>query len=215
VIRSIYIIGPTGNPVKVGFAENVTKRLMELQIGNPDQLIIHHILNFPAYATEAVESAAHQRLAPFHRRGEWFNISADEAKAVVEDVAPHAVQMARWRALRSNNVLEQLSVDNDVSPRAFESIGRFKEILASMDPKDRATTKAIEAHIRQRAGLGGWTVFNALMTSKRKMDDLFPGSLRARERALTALAGAINALCDYWRSENEAWLLDEMSKIRA
>lgn len=87
----IYIIGVLTNPVKIGHARNVEHRLMELQIGNADELIVHYKIGVPRNLRSVdVESGVHADLWPHWRRGEWFDIEASEAaeaaNAIIENM---------------------------------------------------------------------------------------------------------------------------------
>lgn len=70
---SIYFIqSEHGGPVKVGRADDLAKRLVGLQTGRPDKLVV--IAAAPG--TRENESAMHRLLAPWRERGEWFSPSA-------------------------------------------------------------------------------------------------------------------------------------------
>jgi len=62
------------NRFKVGFTRNLAKRLVALQIGNPDVLIVYRsIENVPVQK----EHQLHQHFANYHIRGEWYSITTD------------------------------------------------------------------------------------------------------------------------------------------
>lgn len=74
-----FIQGVDGGPVKIGWAANPKKRLLDLQIGSPVKLRIlgtipggrHH------------EAFLHKYFAEWHVRGEWFDPPADKVKGII------------------------------------------------------------------------------------------------------------------------------------
>lgn len=89
---SIYIVSDIyGDYSKIGVATKPTKRLAQLQTGNPSRLFIHRL--FWIYCgrrnvTEimlAIEAASHASAGRRHQRciGEWFKCSPSEACDVV------------------------------------------------------------------------------------------------------------------------------------
>jgi Meiotically up-regulated gene 113 len=55
-------------PIKIGFSNKPTRRVPELQTGNPDELLLRHVI--PGDLT--VERKLHERFEPARIRGEWF-----------------------------------------------------------------------------------------------------------------------------------------------
>jgi len=55
-------------PIKIGFSRDVLARLIRLQIGNPNELV----LLAACEGSERDESALHSRFADLWVRGEWF-----------------------------------------------------------------------------------------------------------------------------------------------
>jgi predicted GIY-YIG superfamily endonuclease len=76
----IYVIGNNDNKQKIGFAKNVHTRLKTLQTGNPDKLILHHYVKIPENRVRILEKKIHNELSYKRLTGEWFNMSAQEAK---------------------------------------------------------------------------------------------------------------------------------------
>ena len=58
---------------KIGFSTDLKKRLSELQVGNPDLLVVYKTIN----ASESVEHELHDYFASYHIRGEWFSVTPD------------------------------------------------------------------------------------------------------------------------------------------
>ena len=69
---NIYFI-KCGNFVKIGYAKDVSKRLSELQVGNPYPLTIMTVIP----GTLRLEALFHQALQGYRERGEWFNHKYD------------------------------------------------------------------------------------------------------------------------------------------
>ncbi len=71
----IYFIraGKHGNPIKIGIADNVEKRICELQTGNHCKLyLIVKIKADSRSHAESMEKWMHYRFKRKHIRGEWF-----------------------------------------------------------------------------------------------------------------------------------------------
>lgn len=100
----VYFIGeaPYAELVKVGWTTNVQKRLGELQCGNPREL---WLLGY-ARAPRVEEYRAHNRLASYRDRGEWFRLPH-----------PHAI----WPAQHQGGGIEELvdaAINGDREPVA-------------------------------------------------------------------------------------------------
>lgn len=76
----LYVIGTDGRKQKIGFSKNVEKRLVELQTGNPEKLQIHHTEAVPKDRIRLLERKIHKELGYRRISGEWFDLTADEAK---------------------------------------------------------------------------------------------------------------------------------------
>ena len=62
------------NRFKIGFTRNLAKRLVALQIGNPDVLIVYRSIE---NVSVQKEHELHQFFANYHIRGEWYSITTD------------------------------------------------------------------------------------------------------------------------------------------
>lgn len=70
MIGFVYAIGTeSGSVVKIGFSENPSARLGDLQVGNPDQLKVHAQWS----GTVHLEQILHIAFAHYRVRGEWFD----------------------------------------------------------------------------------------------------------------------------------------------
>jgi hypothetical protein len=65
----VYLVrlGPAGQ-VKIGFASNITSRLVVMQVAAPEKLVLLRILD----GGKELEAALHSRFASHRVRGEWF-----------------------------------------------------------------------------------------------------------------------------------------------
>lgn len=75
----IYVIGPREGPQKIGLSKDVNKRLQTLQTGFPSTLFVHHKEPIVAKQVRLVEKKIHTELNYKRVRGEWFNLTPEEA----------------------------------------------------------------------------------------------------------------------------------------
>jgi hypothetical protein len=75
----LYVIGTNERYQKIGFSANVERRLKSLQTGNPDKLQIHHVELVPKEQVRLLERKIHKDLAHYRLKGEWFNLTSQEA----------------------------------------------------------------------------------------------------------------------------------------
>ena len=80
----LYVIGTTENKQKIGFTNDLNKRLKTLQTGNPDKLIIHHFEEVPNHRARIMEKRLHRDLSHKRLKGEWFNLTPLEAKSMLQ-----------------------------------------------------------------------------------------------------------------------------------
>ena len=81
--RSLYVIGGETGPLKIGISGDVAQRVATLQYDVSPTLRAHHQVR-PTGDARLVERVAHQLLAAKRLRGEWFDVSIEEAIAAVE-----------------------------------------------------------------------------------------------------------------------------------
>ena len=72
----IYLI-QSGTKVKIGVARSLSQRLTNLQIGNPDALEV--IMAAYSKVPYAIEKALHEHFMERRVRGEWYDITREEA----------------------------------------------------------------------------------------------------------------------------------------
>jgi hypothetical protein len=78
----LYVIGPVNGPFKIGFANDVQKRLSALQTSTHVELNLH--ASIAVDDPRKAESAIHERLDKYLIRGEWFRCSKSEAISIIE-----------------------------------------------------------------------------------------------------------------------------------
>lgn len=71
-----------GGPVKIGFAEDVAKRMMQLQVSRPDKLVL--LASMPGTVRD--EADLHRRFVHLRERGEWFT-GTQELMQVISSIA--------------------------------------------------------------------------------------------------------------------------------
>jgi hypothetical protein len=82
-VRQVYFIqARMFGHVKIGMSDDATKRIRDLQVGSPDELVIRGV--FQTTDPEAFERMFHDRFAHLHIRGEWFR-NAPELEAVMQN----------------------------------------------------------------------------------------------------------------------------------
>lgn len=83
--KQVYIIGPTGGPLKIGIAENSKNRRSILNVGNHRYLRVFHI-HEAASEEEAfrLENELHFHFKESHIRGEWFNLTEADLPKVIQ-----------------------------------------------------------------------------------------------------------------------------------
>lgn len=86
----IYMIGPTGGPHKIGHSMNVERRVKQLQRDAKGEIVITGKWPVGARIGLAAERYAHWLLREKHYRGEWFNVTLDEARSAVQHAIANA-----------------------------------------------------------------------------------------------------------------------------
>ena len=62
------------NRFKIGFTTNVSRRIVELQVGNPDELVVYRSIE---NVSVEKEHELHHHFANYHIRGEWYSITTN------------------------------------------------------------------------------------------------------------------------------------------
>jgi hypothetical protein len=212
MIGFVYVIGSQDNPVKVGHAERTDNRLSQLNVGNPDPLVLHHRVGVPWRNVRDVEKLAHRMLEKHHRRGEWYNVSAAHALEVIES-AKATILSSNDNELMWMTELEEIMVGHEMSPWAPHAMNFYQQNARRLNT--RRLTLRLHAVIRLMTGNEGLIAFRVFTNKRSDLMRLRAFSPAEYRRATAATAAAINALSDYYRRKREAILLDEIRRNAA
>jgi hypothetical protein len=83
----VYVVAHSTGAHKVGFTNNVKRRLSRLQTSSPDPLTCVSVWTCRLEEARAIEKAAHGLLAKKSRSGEWFDVAADVAEEAIQRAA--------------------------------------------------------------------------------------------------------------------------------
>ena len=92
--KAIYVI-EAGASVKIGVSNNPASRARALQVGQDREVRVFWAVRLATKQATAIEAALHKRMrsANTHMRGEWYVISPQEARAVIErEIAKRGVK---------------------------------------------------------------------------------------------------------------------------
>lgn len=92
---TIYFVGPTDGPVKIGYTANITLRLRDLRLANAAPLMLWASV----CGSPSIERAYHRRFAAHRLHGEWFTrcpeIEAEIARLNATPTAPASLSFAK------------------------------------------------------------------------------------------------------------------------
>lgn len=84
----------SNNPVKIGYTSNLKKRLAELQVGNPLELILLAATAYDSEEIAAEKEAHYHKLFKRHKiRGEWFDGVVTKGAAIAHFFQVCSMQM--------------------------------------------------------------------------------------------------------------------------
>lgn len=80
MLSYVYVIAsdPAG-PVKIGFSKHPEKRVTQLQTGHSETLRLYYYHSLPAESVKLMEKAVHATNRHRKVKGEWFNLSVEDA----------------------------------------------------------------------------------------------------------------------------------------
>lgn len=211
--RFIYVIGVSNSPVKIGVADRVNQRLSNLQIGCPDELVIHHQFRTIYKLAQKTEAEVHRRLSGKHRRGEWFDITADEARETILSVL--ADIEAEHEATPPPPGFVDFSRPKEIGahPYAKEAIAWYR--TAASETASLKVVEAINARIVKEAGKAAHLAFRTEIMSHSPLTQVLARNPVELKRAQAALVKAVNVLADVFLARREQWLLDKIRGIAA
>jgi hypothetical protein len=83
-LTSIYVIGPEGGPFKIGYTGDPQGRLVNLQVSQAVELKLFYEERTETDKAKVIEKLIHRQIAHKRVRGEWFNVTLDEAISEVK-----------------------------------------------------------------------------------------------------------------------------------
>lgn len=97
------------SPIKIGFSKNISKRIKELQTGNPSKLLLMGWLTSPNDAE--LEKSLHRQFS-LQRcdHGEWFDINHEDIFPILRQAGINGY------VAKNASVFEIISRDNDAIP---------------------------------------------------------------------------------------------------
>ena len=212
MIGFVYVIGAQDNPVKIGHANRVETRLSSLQTGNPDELKILGKVVVPWDLAALIEKQTHLVLTPMHRRGEWYNVSAEVALRAIEAVKG-AVEASNDNNRHTGTYLDDIFKTYTVHPWARQALHHYH--VRENTNGGHVDVKKMNALIQAKAGTAALLAFQTFRERKSFFYNLQrkdPATFRA---ACEAVVKAINVL-SIWYSENrQARLLDKITRNAA
>ena len=80
-LSSVYVMANAANGLlKIGYADHLARRLSGLNCGSPVPVQLRHFLYFvDLNVAKRVEREAHVSLAAHRKRGEWFDVTYEQA----------------------------------------------------------------------------------------------------------------------------------------
>jgi len=130
-MSNVYLIrsGKKG-PIKIGVADNVAKRMSDLQTGNPNELLIEAIIpcrnKKEAYVTE---KWIHKICSKDHVRGEWFSskLKLSKIQGIME--ASHSTLKINKNPKKSH-ILESMELlERNIKWISVKEIERLEYVL--------------------------------------------------------------------------------------
>jgi hypothetical protein len=158
VSRYVYFIqAEIGGPVKIGVAQDVSKRLAAMQIGSPFPLRVVKVIDTGS-GGYYLERKLHERFAHLRERGEWFRVDPEFADFVS---LPLRVPEAEDDGYRYGRVIEPPTVVDGLRPvdQAVLDVLDLERWMRCADvvPLVPGGTRALVVQILRRLGNYGFT----------------------------------------------------------
>jgi hypothetical protein len=119
--QCVYVIhNPEINITKIGISDNAERRMRDLQNACGCELILFYNTEH-LYDAQRYETSAHEALAEKRRVGEWFNVSPEEAMAVVKNVTQEAQKDRILEDYKNGISISKIASDRNVSRQAIIS----------------------------------------------------------------------------------------------
>lgn len=129
--KFVYVIGPTGGPLKIGIADDCKSRRSILNVGNHLYLRLWHIVEATDVAEAIkIEKSLHYQYQGSHIRGEWFQLTENDLPGIRQ--AMHTATLLEYDL--DDWSLERKSCDeftSSVCSKARRALDLSPEDLAS------------------------------------------------------------------------------------
>lgn len=127
-----------GGPVKIGFAEDVARRMVQLQVSRPDKLVL--LASMPGSVRD--EADMHRRFVHIRERGEWFT-DTEELMGFIRSIACDQSHIATVTGHDSSLVTPCCTDPIRTEPSCAEPlIGGQDKPASHQQPAEQASTKA-------------------------------------------------------------------------
>jgi hypothetical protein len=189
--RSVYVIGVGDCPVKIGLADNIASRLSTLQVGCPDELVLHHSVKLPWAIAQDVETAAHRELRDRNRRGEWFDIHFAEAIVVVDRLKEEMLREHQYRVRQDGDLIDRLHTLYELPVDARKRVLQYRDAADA----NRKIAAHANGYVLEKCGTAAYAAFSLVIAQRKPISGLKPAEAR---RCDDALAKAIRSLVEFY-----------------
>jgi|SRR3990172_2221340 len=156
MIASVYVIQSDAGPVKIGVSRQPTARLKTVMQYQPfDAKVVHSICDEEICAF-AIERAAHALLSAYRQRGEWFNVSPEQAieaiAQAIEQIKNPIIEEPEEVEYTERN-LKTHRLQMVISPEEVEQIDRWRREQDDLPSRSEAIRRLVQdalATARQR-----------------------------------------------------------------
>lgn len=140
----VYVLGAVDSPQKIGISRDPYRRAGEFKTGSHQELVVS--FKTPLLRSEAyeVERLVHHRLSERRVRGEWFDVTPEEAAREVEEGVAAYHRGERSPRSAGNPEMERVVM---MAPASW--LARITEWRARQDP-----IPSLSAAIRQLVVMG-------------------------------------------------------------
>lgn len=135
----LYVAGNPNGPVKVGFSTNPIGRVAALRNSSPEDVRLIKCFSVgSSNQVKAVESAVHLAMSEHRAKGEWFNLSADDAASAIERIASACgLPLAEEASIVASS--NQARLNPQSAPRRtgrpYKDGGRKEQVSIRLDPR--------------------------------------------------------------------------------
>lgn len=207
----IYAIGPEPDLLKIGYSQDVAKRLSQLQVGIPYELRVYHTESVPFGAAPFLEREIHKRFKVAHRRGEWFSVAVEDVIKAIDELRDRAIKQCtetgRW-----GDWLDELCRKYEMHKWSRQALDAYR--LAKRG-HSRIELERMNSVILSAVGVTGLIAFKEAVDCGASVASRFYRHPKALRVTMEKLRDATNALARYHNGEREEKLLDEILKIEA